>query len=368
MNRGNRLTPALDVLILLIAFAGFLLNLLLFVRRYSDEAAAIAGCGGGDCEAVLASRWSTVFLVPVTVFGLLAYAGMMASVTRVFQRLLPVCIGAVTGAAAWFVFVQLFLLGRLCPWCVAAHGVALAAAFCAWLRLASVHGWRRSLGMLSFWSFAAFLALGLAQIYGPVPATHRVEPLPAGASGGRGMHDAAAPPRIGPARARHVMVEYFDYQCAACRTMAGYLDALMARHPDKIAVLCLPVPQESSCNPAAPVTGEHPGSCRTSRIAMAVWLANPARFSGFHHELFGVASAAEAEQHALRHVSKTELAAALADPRVEEWIRHGVRDWQSLSKSSPKLPKLIVRDRRVLHGLPSGEEDFIRVMEKELGL
>lgn len=373
METPRRSRPALDFLILLLAFAGFLLNLWLFFRVYSNEAAAIAGCGGGDCEEVLASRWSRVFHVPVSVFGALAYAGMIASLTPVFQRSNAFFLGTIGGAAAWFVFVQAVLLGKFCPWCLGAHALAAALFLLGWIRLGGVEGFKR----LVFWGTAAFLAIGLSQVYGPVSQTHRMEdlkdtPHPAGRTvgfdGGNKVFRVEEFPLLGPASAKHVMVEYFDYQCPACRTMAGYLGALVEKHPQEIAVICLPVPMELSCNRNVPPDGVHPGSCRISRIALAVWLARPAEFPKLHHELFGVSSPDDAEKVALKHVSPSELTAALADSRVDELMQSAISDWKTLSRPTPKLPKLLVRDRRILHGLPSGEEDFIRVMEKELGL
>lgn len=373
METPRRSRPALDFLILLLAFAGFLLNLWLFLRLYSHEAAAIAGCGGGDCEEVLASRWSRVFHLPVTVFGALAYAGLMASLTPVFHRANAFFLGAIGGAALWFVFVQAVLLGKFCPWCLAAHGLAAALVLLGWMRLGGCDGLKR----MSFWGIASFLAIGLAQVYGPVSQTHRMEdlaknPRPAGRmigfDGGNKVFRVEDFPLLGPVSAKQVMVEYFDYQCPACGTMAGYLDALVRRHPQDIAVICLPVPMEASCNRDVPPDAVHPGSCRISRIALAVWLAKPAEFPELHHELFGVASPDAAEKIAWKHVSPSELNAALADPRLDELIQSAISDWKTLSRSTPKLPKLLVRDRRILHGLPSGEEDFIRVMEQELGL
>jgi hypothetical protein len=38
------------------------------------------------------------------------------------------------------------------------------------------------------------------------------------------------------------------------------------------------------------------------------------------------------------------------------------------SSTNKALPKLLITGKRVLHGLPSGKDDFIRVMESELGL
>jgi uncharacterized membrane protein len=373
METPRRSRPALDFLILLLAFAGFLLNLWLFLRLYSNEAAAIAGCGGGDCEEVLASRWSRVFHVPVTVFGAMAYAGLMASLTPVFHRANAFFLGAIGGAALWFVFVQAVLLGKFCPWCLAAHGLAATLVLLGWIRLGGMEGIKR----LAFWGSASFLAIGLSQVYGPVSQTHRMEdltksPHPAGRTigfdGGNKVFRVDEFPLLGSASAKHVMVEYFDYECPACATMAGYLDALMRRHPQDISVICLPVPMDGACNRDVPPDGEHPGSCRISRIALAVWLARSEEFPKLHHELFGITSPDEAEKLALKHVSPSELAAALADPQVDRLIQSAISDWKTLSRSTPKLPKLFVRDRRILHGLPSGEEDFIRVMERELGL
>lgn len=373
METPRRSRPALDFLILLLAFAGFLLNLWLFLRLYSNEAAAIAGCGGGDCEEVLASRWSRVFHVPVSVFGALAYAGLIASLTPVFQRAHAFFLGMIGGAAVWFVFTQSVLLGKFCPWCLAAHGLAASLVLLGWFRLGGMEGFRR----LGFWGISSFLAIGLLQVYGPVSQTHRMEdltksPHPAGRTigfdGGNKAFRVDDFPLLGSTSAKHVMVEYFDYQCPACGTMAGYLDALVRKHPQDIAVICLPVPMEASCNRDVPADGVHPGSCRISRIALAVWLAKPAEFPVLHHELFGITSPDEAEKLALKHVSPSELTAALVDPRVDERIQSAISDWQTLSRSTPKLPKLLVRDRRILHGLPSGKDDFIRVMERELGL
>ena len=67
-------------------------------------------------------------------------------------------------------------------------------------------------------------------------------------------------------------------------------------------------------------------------------------------------------------VPADRLDIALRDPWIEQLIQANVADWVSLSGKSSKLPKLLIRDKRILHGLPSGEADFIRVMEQELGL
>lgn len=67
-------------------------------------------------------------------------------------------------------------------------------------------------------------------------------------------------------------------------------------------------------------------------------------------------------------VGKDKLDEALGDPWIDELIAANVADWVAFSKSSAHLPKLLIGGKRILHGLPSGSADFIRVMEQELRL
>ena len=67
-------------------------------------------------------------------------------------------------------------------------------------------------------------------------------------------------------------------------------------------------------------------------------------------------------------VPPAELEAALRDPWLDRLLQANMADWISFSTNTRQLPKLLISEKRILHGLPSGEADFIRVMEKELGL
>jgi hypothetical protein len=44
-----------------------------------------------------------------------------------------------------------------------------------------------------------------------------------------------------------------------------------------------------------------------------------------------------------------------------------VADWASLYPSGGEAPQLLIRDKRILHGLPSGESDFLRSSGQEQG-
>lgn len=370
MKRGPKSPVASDFVFLCLALGGFAINLLLLMRRFSDPSSGIAGCGGGGCDEVLSSRWALVFGLPVTVFGLITYASLMVSMTDGARRLKEPLLGMIAGAAAWLVFVQFVFIGEICPWCMAAHGLGVLLFLLNLLR-ADCPG---ALGRQAFWTAVSFLGLGLAQVYGPVPPTHRLEQVAVTKSGrqavfgARWSFDAAALPLLGKPEARHVLVEYFDYQCAACRMMSGYLEALIEKHPREVAVIVLPMPLDGECNAHAPSGKSHPGACAIARTALAVWRVKPDAFASFHRALIADASPEKARGLALEHMTEDQLASARKDPWIEARIRSDIEDWHELSKTNDRLPKLLVREGRILHGLPSGEADFIRVMEKELGL
>lgn len=366
-------------LLLLLSLAGLLINGLLLWWKLVDS--AISGCGGGGgCNEVLASRWSQVLGLPVPVLGVLVYLVLPWAILRRNNFIAGFCYAAIAGAAAWMILVQAVLLRQFCPWCMAAHVVGISLAILG----ISAGGISRR-GLRS--GLAAAFALALVQLYGPVPSTHRIESDmdAAGSSGihaqgsgrkiafdgGRKTYDISSLPRLGSVDAKHVMVEYFDYQCPACRKMSGYLAALVEKHPADICVLLLPVPLDHDCNAAlAASDAGHPGSCELTKIALAVWRANPAAFPAVHQAFLAdpPPDRAAGMAIAVAQVPAAQLEAAMRDPWIDALIQADITDWVSFSRKTKQLPKLLIRDQRILHGLPSGEADFIRVMEHELGL
>lgn len=359
----------LDRSLAVLALGGLSLNLLMLYWKLGEGSLDIAGCGGGGCDAVLGSRWGMVLGVPVSAFGALVYLIMAFAFLWKRKAVLTASLGCVLGAMLWFTFVQAVLLQQWCPWCLGLHAFGLLIAIAGFfsLRKSPIH-W----GGIQVAVFAT-LSLALIQVYGPAPAGFRMESKARNISfaGGHRSYDANSLPRIGSPNASHVMVEYFDYRCAACRKMSGYLEALIRKHPQKVAVLLLPVPLERSCNSAmAPADEDHPGSCELARLALAVWKTKPEQFAAFHAKLLtepGMEPDA-AKTLATSILGGPELDATLQVPAIQAMLATHVLDWKILSSSTRKLPKLIVRDGRILHGLPSNEADFLRVMEQELGL
>ncbi len=93
-----------------------------------------------DCEAVVTSQWSAILGVPVPVLGLVFFAGMAAlqlpaawRSRRQWVRVARMAGSVVSvGMILWLVYVELFLVGRICLWCTTVH-VLTFALFCTTL-------------------------------------------------------------------------------------------------------------------------------------------------------------------------------------------------------------------------------------------
>jgi hypothetical protein len=133
----------------------------------------------------------------------------------------------------------------------------------------------------------------------------------------------------------------------------------------------LPVPLDHGCNPVlSPIDKGHPGSCELTRIALAVWRVNPDFYATFHGNLLSdpPPDPVAVMVNPRENVSAIALKSDMRDPWNDELIRVNIAYWVSFSSRKKYLSKLLITGKRVLHGLQSGEADFIRVMEQELGI
>lgn len=385
----DRVNVLLNFLILLLALFALGINLFLLIRRLGDPSAGLAGCGGGDCAEVLSSRWALVMWVPVTALGALVWIGLMASLTEKFRRFFQPLLGSIVGAALWFVFVQVVILKMFCPWCMTAHGVGLLVFCIGWVRIGRRNGFYHSLKALGFWVYTAFLGIGLIQVYGPVPATHRIadgagvreaENTPVQWRGngpkavfldGQKTFDVSALPHLGPVNAKRVVAEYFDYTCPACRTMSQYMEVMLEKHPVDFCVVVLPVPLERSCNVLMDEKdSEHAGSCEITKLALSVWRCKPDAYPALHHWLMEAERPVEIVRGRVAELlSSAELDAARNDPWIDQLIQANIADWVWYSAHQTRnLPKILTGGKHILHGLPSTEREFIQSMKKETGL
>ncbi|MGE3315407.1 MAG: vitamin K epoxide reductase family protein [Planctomycetaceae bacterium] len=145
----------------------------------------IAGCGGGqvwDCGHVLNSRWSKLFGYPVSLPAFALYAIVLGSLLVCRSKSASArsvawgvaTLGALAAgmAAVWFVSLQIFDVGRLCVYCMAAHacGIALCVAI-LWKRPLGT----RSTGMASSVSALCVGVIIAGQLLVAPPETFKIE-------------------------------------------------------------------------------------------------------------------------------------------------------------------------------------------------
>jgi uncharacterized membrane protein len=388
-----------SVIALALGGAGLSLCLLLTWWALSGQTDTVIGCGGASgCAEVLGSRWSRVLHLPVALSGALLYGVLIVAILRDDRRLLGAGALALGGSALWFIGLQIGVVRAFCGWCMAAHGVALALAATLLFHLRAAGGEGRGASLTpgfgvrdAGWGWLGLLAaagLVFVQVFGPAPSTQRItaatgevtSTVDAQASGpgpkvtfaaGTKTFDCGRLPRLGPASAPTVFVEYFDYTCDACRVMRGHLHALVDQSGGQVAVLLLPAPMERACNPHVPEgTPDHPGACEAARLALAVWSAAPAGFAAVEEALWGASGPdlARAREIAAIHLPGDALAGALADPWIDALIAANAEDVRRFSHPSDKLPKLLLSDRQIAHGLPPGLQEFLRTARAAAGL
>ncbi len=109
-----------------LALAGVAISAYLTVAYYSGAAPA---CGGvGDCYTVLESKYASLYGVPLSVFGLAFYAGLLIGglaavgldvVPAPLRRaLLAMAVGGVA-MSLYLTAIELFVVDAICPYCVA---------------------------------------------------------------------------------------------------------------------------------------------------------------------------------------------------------------------------------------------------------
>ncbi len=145
----------------------------------------VFGCGGGeiiDCNHVLNSRWSKVMGIPVSVPAAGLYSSLLVllffvrrDVPAAFARLIWNSLtagGCLAGLAAlWFIGLQIFVVNRICPYCVAVHccGLVLAA-----IVLRNRYSTRKQKMQIASLSVAAVAILITTQMMSPEPQTYKI--------------------------------------------------------------------------------------------------------------------------------------------------------------------------------------------------
>ena len=120
-----------------LALAGVAISAYLAYSHLGGTVPVCAG-GSGGCGAVQASRYSEVLGVPVALIGVFGYAAMLlAALVRDGRAAVFGVFFALTGTlySAYLTYLELFVIGAICQWCVASALVVTAYLVLASLRL-----------------------------------------------------------------------------------------------------------------------------------------------------------------------------------------------------------------------------------------
>lgn len=383
------------------------------------------GCDEGDCGAVLASKWSKVFDVPVGALGAAAYGLLILLAARPLParergpRLAATTLVALIPAAAlWFVFVQAKILRAFCPWCTATHLLASAGAILlawSWHRdaprrpsSASAPGARRDTLPPGVWRpalAAAASILGLvilgqvaspeappprtlsatmapppaatpASASAPLASSTSASPAPGATGaetpksppgvlslhGGRFQLDPRQVPIIGSPDAPHRMVMLSDYTCRYCRAAHRLLHAVRQDFStNEFAILMLP--------------SQHGGeSLEIQQLMLATWRLDPGLWLQVADDLYEERLAlvpATVRSTLEANLGPERLTAALLASQA--WTRdlfqlsRGIYTANSEKAGSRSIPQFIL-GQEIIVGAPSDAAEFYQLLAQHLGL
>jgi uncharacterized membrane protein len=397
------LLPAWALLVVAVLGAGYL-------AWGAIKSGPLAGCGpGSGCDQVLKSRWAYWLSLPVSVPALFVYVALLAAAVLVRKRtspddergawtaIIPLSV-VVAGAALWFVGLQVFVIKAFCKFCMVAHACGFTAAVLClksvpWAEDPTTPMWSPGSGKRGVPRGAGFQLvlvglLGVGVLAGGQllfqPQRNVVAVLPVGgvrapnsapnSTAARVTNSTLPPspdarliaprllslytnqflirlddvPLIGSPDAPHVIVYLFDYTCPHCRELHGILAAAQRQFSNELAVVSLPMPMSTNCNPLIPghfISGSN--SCDYARLGLAVWVAKPGALRQFDDWFFTPENPVPVEQareYAARLVGGAQLEIALADRRVQEQITTDCllhyANWQATGR--PTMPQLIL--------------------------
>ena len=373
------------------------------------------GCGPeSGCSEVLKSRWAYWFGVPVSLFGLAAYIGLLAATVRIaagkpapaqYQGwvMIWVCGILVLGGAIWFTGLQALVIKAFCPWCLTAHGAASVAALLLLSRTPfhplnksskskgkkethSPSVFKPAMAMrLTLVALAGLAILAAGQVLHQ-PKTFAVTPTPGASTvetnvqtarilslfDGRIRLNLDEVPLIGRRDAPHVMVGLHDYTCKGCRQMHHPLLELQRAFSNDLAIVSLPLPLDADCNPIVGQTpAAHVNACVYARLGLALWRIDPAVLARFNDWVFGPTqppSVEETTAFAKLLVGEPTLQTALQDPWVEEQLRTSIQIFALNMQASGRtsMPQFVI-GTNVVFGSMSMDE-LARHVTRQFGL
>ena len=312
-----------------------LLSVVLCIHSISGR--GLIGCSqGSSCNAVLGSKWSFLFgIIPVSALAAGVWIAFLVclilhsrnsdlELQYFLNRILLILSGAVTGSAAWFIWLQSHMIKAFCPYCMTAHilGIAISVLTVIWcVRQKPGHS------LLNI-GFGLTIAVALAVVqFATTPLTlaergFAREPLP--------ELSPRELPVTGDPDAPHVITLLYDWQCSHCRKIHNMLPDVVDILSGKVAFILCPISLSRECNPLIPQgsTDRFTGSCQLLHIGLALWRTDPIAYSRYEEWYWGDPSKGwnppgveDATAYASDLIGADRLEQAIKDPWIESYMQ-----------------------------------------------
>lgn len=334
----------------LIVLAGVLAVVALGISGYLSLQAftgqAVAGCGADEgCGAVLASPWSKVLGVPVSLLGSATYLAVLIGLglrlrasasNKLGDFLLLAAAPAMLIAAVWYTYIQLVEIQEICPYCMADHSIGVVLGVLLPLIVLGKTALKPVLPIaLGIVGCIALIGLQHATLSEDTMSTDNPFVDRDGDQvidgkrhvslfGGELQFVVEETPHIGDLGAEQVVAVIFDYACPHCRATHTLIEDALKADPDAFVFVPLPISISPDHNPHINSDNERfAESYELATLAQAVAAVDLEKWKAFDHWLFSPEtavdfprSAEDARIMAAELVGKVALNAQLTDAAV----------------------------------------------------
>jgi uncharacterized membrane protein len=179
--------------------------------------------------------------------------------------------------------------------------------------------------------------------------------------GGRFRLDLTQVPVWGSLDAPLKLISLYDYTCHHCRDMHPVVMEVQRSFGDKLAVVSLPMPLDSQCNPLIRQTPRsHVNACVYAKLGLIVWRARHDAIQPFDDWLFSFQNPpplTEVTNKALQLVGLIAFEAASRHPWVEQQLRTDI-DIYTVSEREfyqRNMPQFMI-GTNIISGTPTAEK------------
>lgn len=270
---------------------------------------AVAGCGAdAGCGAVLASPWSKVLGVPVSLLGSVTYLAVLIGLglrwttngsNKLGDFLLLAAAPAMLIAAVWYTYIQLVQIQEVCPYCMADHGIGVVLAVLLPVIVLGKTAIKPAVPI-------AMGVVGCIAVLGVQHATLSEETQSTANPfvdrdgdkiidgkrhvslfGGELQFILEETPHIGDPRAKQVVGVIFDYACPHCRATHTLIEDAIKADPDAFVFVPLPISINPKHNPHINSDDDRfAESYQLAALAQAVAAVNLSKWRKFDKWLF----------------------------------------------------------------------------------